>query len=283
MSIGRNVLKLLSSKVATQVIAFVTAPIIARLYSPDDFGIRQLFMSISTVIVVITCLQYELSIPLGKDEKEASASFTLSLFFTLIFTLVVLAAVPVLKGKIAQWFKAPELKVFLWLLPISVFIGGLGNSLRYWAAREGIFGAMAWSNFGSSLSGRLITIAWAVIIGSSAAGLFAGYFAGAAFGLLLILVFLSRRLVFDIKNAHLNKGWQQIQLPPVKEHGAAIAELIACLNGEVEQHRNNAYQARMTLEILMAIFESVRIHGVVRPPVTVNESPLDIMFESNIL
>ena len=79
------------------------------------------------------------------------------------------------------------------------------------------------------------------------------------------------------------KGWQQMHLTPVKEHGAAIAELIACLNGQVEQHRGNAYQARMTMEILMAIFESVRTHGVVRPPITVSESPLDLMVESGIL
>ena len=79
------------------------------------------------------------------------------------------------------------------------------------------------------------------------------------------------------------KGWQQIQLPAVKEHGPAVAELIACLNGEVEQHRNNVHQARMTLEILMAIFESVRTHGVVCPPVTISESPLDVMVESGIL
>ncbi|MBC8230814.1 oligosaccharide flippase family protein [bacterium] len=53
MSIGRNVLKLLSSRVATQILSFVTAPIIARLYSPDDFGIRQIFMSIAGVIAVV--------------------------------------------------------------------------------------------------------------------------------------------------------------------------------------------------------------------------------------
>ena len=79
------------------------------------------------------------------------------------------------------------------------------------------------------------------------------------------------------------KGWQQIQLPTVKEHGPAIAELIACLNGKIEKHRNDAHQARMTMEILMAIFESVQTHGVVRPPVTVSESPLDLMVESGVL
>ena len=35
--------------------------------------------------------------------------------------------------------------------------------------------------------------------------------------------------------------------------------------------------------VVMAIFESVRTHGVVRPPVTVKESPLDLMVESGVL
>ena len=53
MSIGRNVLKLLSSKVATQILSFATAPIIARLYSPDDFGVRQIFLSIANDFQVL--------------------------------------------------------------------------------------------------------------------------------------------------------------------------------------------------------------------------------------
>jgi len=206
MLLGRNVLKLLSSRVAAQALSFITAPIIARLFLPEHFGVFQIFSSIAGVIAVITCLRYELSIPLGKNEKEASASLTLSLFFTLIFTLAVLAVVPVLKGKIAQWFKVPELEVFLWLLPISVFASGLISSLRYWAARGDRFGAMAWSGFGSSLGGRLIMIAWASIIGASVTGLFVGYFGGVAVSVLLLLVFLSRKLLSDIKNANLNLG-----------------------------------------------------------------------------
>ena len=70
-SLGANIIKLLSSKVAAQVITFATAPIIARLFLPEHFGIVQIFSSIAGVITVITCLRYELSIPLAKDEKEA--------------------------------------------------------------------------------------------------------------------------------------------------------------------------------------------------------------------
>ena len=159
MSIGRNVLKLTSSRIATQAIAFVTAPIIARLYLPEHFGVRQIFVSIASVVGVVTCLRYELSIPLGKDKKEVSASFVLSLFFALIFTLMSLAVVFVAKERVARWFKVPELEMFLWLLPAVVFIGGLQKSLRcYWAEQGQRFGVIAWAHYNSALaSSRLIT------------------------------------------------------------------------------------------------------------------------------
>lgn len=86
MSLGHNVLKLLSSKVATQVIALVTAPIIARLFLPEHFGVRQIFMSIAGVITVITCLRYELSIPLGKNcEANTDVRNCSSRYFNVIY------------------------------------------------------------------------------------------------------------------------------------------------------------------------------------------------------
>lgn len=204
MSIGRNVLKLTFSKIATLLIGFVTAPIIARLFGPKHFGVYQIFVSIAGVISAIACLRYELSIPLAKDEKEASASFTLSVLISLFFFIVVLAVIPFGKEKIAQWFKSPELKSFLWLLPISVFIVSFRSSLGYWAAREERFGVKAWSDFSASLGGKVTTITWVLIIGASAAGLFTGYFTSLLVGILVLLAFLSRKLASDIKSTHLN-------------------------------------------------------------------------------
>ena len=202
-SFGANVIKMSTSRIATWIISFVSAPIIARLFVPSDFGIRQIFMSIAGATSVLVCLRYELSIPLGKDEEEASASFTLSVLISLIFTLLVLAVVAMGRGKVAQWFKAPQLSFFLWLLPISVFMRGLESPLQCWAQREGSFGAMAWANFGNSLVGKLVTRAWGLIIGASAAGLFAGYFAAATIGTLLLVVFLSRKLISELKKANI--------------------------------------------------------------------------------
>ena len=109
MSIGRNAVKLTSSRIAAQAVAFITAPIIARLFLPEHFGVRQIFVSTASVVGVVTCLRYELSIPLGKDKKEVRASFVLSLFFALIFTLMALAVMFMAKERVTLWLKAPQL------------------------------------------------------------------------------------------------------------------------------------------------------------------------------
>jgi len=203
-SLGTNILKLMSGKVASQVITFVTAPIIARLFSPHDFGVRQIFVSIANTLIVVSSLRYEFSIPLGKNKRESSISFMISLSIALAFTMVVSIIVLFGKKEIAQWFKSPELSIFLWLLPLAVFMNSLIKSLRYWSASEGRFGAMAWSGFGTILGGRLVSILWAVMVGASAIGLFAGYLAGFIFGASILALFLGRELIFQIRNSEAN-------------------------------------------------------------------------------
>ena len=203
-SFGSNVAKLLSSKILTQSVSIITAPIIARLFLPEHFGIRQIFMSITSVVVAISGLRYELTIPLGKDDKEAISSFTLSSLLTTFFSLLALALIPFLKARIAEWFKTPELEYFLWLFPVAVFTGGVGASLKYYASRRGKFGVIAWTDFISTASGIFTTILWGLVFGASATGLFVGYFCGTILGVILIFGGLSREFLLDFKNSEVN-------------------------------------------------------------------------------
>jgi len=88
VSLGRNALKLTTSKIASSAAGFALAPIIVRMFIPEDFGILQVFTSILSVLGVLSYLRYELSIPLGKTNQEASASFALSVIVSLIFSLI---------------------------------------------------------------------------------------------------------------------------------------------------------------------------------------------------
>ena len=204
VSFGTNVLKLLSSKIATQAISFITGPIIARIFLPEHFGTVQLFSSISGVIIVISCLRYDLSIPLGRDKNEVIASFIISVISTLAIALLSFVSMLILKEKVAVWLKSPELETFLWFLPLAVLLGGVGSAIRYYASRSGKFGAMAWADFGSVSGSIFITITFGLIFGASAKFLFIGQIAGMILNILILFIFLSREFLSEVRTINLS-------------------------------------------------------------------------------
>ena len=76
-------------------------------------------------------------------------------------------------------------------------------------------------------------------------------------------------------------AWQEIDPPTVETD--QYQEMIDWIEGRLPDHRGNAKQARYTLEIMMAIFESLRIKNVVHMPLTTRECPLDTMVADGTL
>jgi len=89
-------------------------------------------------------------------------------------------------------------------LPLSIFTGGVGNALRYYASRIGKFGSIAISDFVSISFGFLINISWVFILKASSIGLFTGYIIGLLLGFLLLFILLAREILADIKNSKAN-------------------------------------------------------------------------------
>jgi predicted dehydrogenase len=62
-----------------------------------------------------------------------------------------------------------------------------------------------------------------------------------------------------------------------------LDELIRWIEGEVDDHRCSGRQARYTMEIMMAIYESLRIKGLVRMPLKTKDNPLEMMIKDGTL
>ena len=200
MSLGQNVLKLATGRAAAAAVLFVTTPIIARMFLPEDFGIQEVFMAIMGVLGVAACLRYELSIPLGKSDKEASASFALSAVLCVIFALIVLVIVYFTKNYVAARFRSPALATYLWLLPIAIVMDGLRQALIYWMGYKERFGAIAWSGLAKAVIAGLTPIIWYFTYGRSAAALLAAIFTGGVAAVLILLVPSFPSLVVSIRD-----------------------------------------------------------------------------------
>ncbi len=75
-------------------------------------------------------------------------------------------------------------------------------------------------------------------------------------------------------------GWQEIQ--PRPEPTDQYQELIDWIEGRIAEHRSTGQQGRYTMEIMMAIYESLRIKNVVTMPLETSESPLELLLEEGV-
>lgn len=122
--------KLLSANIVAQAIGLLVYPILTRLYSPDDFGLLNLFTSIAGIAVLFATAEFQYAIVLPKENKKASALTALSLIILLAVTVIIALTVPFSK-LIAVAFKAPDFTKIYWLLPFFVLLTGLWNILNY--------------------------------------------------------------------------------------------------------------------------------------------------------
>ena len=81
------------------------------------------------------------------------------------------------------------------------------------------------------------------------------------------------------EEATMQAGWSA----PAESSPTQVAELIDWIEGRIEEHRGAGRHARATMEIMMAIYESLRIQNVVHLPLETRESPLELMIDDGTL
>ena len=78
-----------------------------------------------------------------------------------------------------------------------------------------------------------------------------------------------------------SSGWQIVE--PKSDGRDLWSEFKLWLDGDIDDHRCSGYQARGTVEIMMAIYESVRTRGLVHIPFQTPESPLELLIDNGML
>lgn len=121
---------------AAQLISFLALLVLARLYSPQDFGVAQAMMSVLTVLLIASSLRLEIALvttpePLFMDVFRCA--WWLCIATSMLALLVVLPLVAVR----ADWSLAQ--RVGLLLLPMVGLFAGWNQVLSYVALRRQLF------------------------------------------------------------------------------------------------------------------------------------------------
>lgn len=177
----RSVALLSGSTAAAQGLTVLVAPLLARLYTPEDFGLLGVFVSLFSILVAINSLRYELAIPL--PEEDSSAAHLTVLVILLVIITTVLFGLLLFAGGAAFFaaINAPQLSAYSGLLLVCLLGAGFYMALNYWAARRKQFAAIARTKVSQGLSQAGAQVVFG-LLGWQPLGLLLGYTLGQVVG-----------------------------------------------------------------------------------------------------
>ena len=133
---SRNILTLISGTILAQAIPISISPILTRLYSPSDFGTFALYFTLAVLLGSIVAGRYELSILIPKGDENARQIVLFSIFISFLVSILLFIFICIYIDWLVYLLKNPEIRIWLYILPLNVFILSIINILYYWFNRR---------------------------------------------------------------------------------------------------------------------------------------------------
>lgn len=190
----KNFLSLLSGNVISQIIPFLIAPIIARIFTPLDFAVQANFIALIMLISSVAALRYEVAIVLPRNHRKARAIATLS-FILIIFFSIFSNVLLFLKDFISLVYNDHVLPQYLWLVGIAVLVVASYNTFHNICLRFGLFKNLSYSKIAQSTLGQLFIAAWGYWQWGGN-GLIYGWFIGQLLSMIYLYVIIKQKTDF---------------------------------------------------------------------------------------
>ena len=136
-SLLKNISLLVSGTVMAQLIPIMLQPILKRIFTPEDFGVFEVYLKLLGILVVVFAFKYEMAIILPKNRVKALLLLTLSTVFSLAFTFITSVIVWIFNDEILNYLGVNSNYSFaIYILPFSVLFFSLYNALNYLLIRD---------------------------------------------------------------------------------------------------------------------------------------------------
>ena len=131
----RNVIAVASGTAMAQIITMSFAPLITRIFGPEDFGVMGVFIAMTRVISCIAAFSYPIAIVLAKSDAEAKGLIRLSLYISSVIALLITIALASFKKNILVLMQIEAIEQFIFLIPIAVFFNVVLEITQQWSIR----------------------------------------------------------------------------------------------------------------------------------------------------
>jgi O-antigen/teichoic acid export membrane protein len=139
----RNVAIVATGTASAQAITMAFAPLITRLYGPENYGLLGIFGSIVGLLSTIAALGYPTAIVLPKSSADAVGLAKLSLLTSLGIAILVAVLLTWFGEGILSLLNAEPIAAYIYLIPIAMMVSVAIAVLGEWLVREKAFKLIA--------------------------------------------------------------------------------------------------------------------------------------------
>lgn len=225
----KDVSKLITGTVIAQSIPILISPLLSRIYTPSDFGIYALYVSIISIIGVIATGRYELAIMLPKKNTEAINILVLSITLSIFTSIITFFLIYLFGEYLSIHLNNKSLYKWLYLIPPGIIFLGTYQALSYWNNRKMKYGTIAKSNIYKGFTIGVVNLSW-VSISKGPGGLIWGHFLSwfsAAFFLLMRVIKEDRALFKTISFADIKTQAKRYKRFPLFSTWSALFNSIS--------------------------------------------------------
>ena len=137
--LGRGVAFLAGGTAVGQAIVVFAAPLLTRLYTPEDFGVLGVFSGLLGLLGLTICLRYEVAVPLAGDDVTMANLVALASLAALVVSSLAGLGLWAFGTTLVHWLDAAALAPWLWLLPPALLAMGGFAAFNHWAIRRQAF------------------------------------------------------------------------------------------------------------------------------------------------
>lgn len=180
---GRAVGTLVGGTAFAQAVMVLALPVLTRLYTPEQFSVLAVYVSLLGILSVIACLRFEIAIPLPERDEDAASLLVLAVGSGLILSLLTGGLVLLHGGGLANRFGISELSSYLWMVPVGMWMASAYAATQYWATRKKNFTRIARTRIVQATGGVGVQTG-AGLLGAGSIGLLTGHLVSSGAGFL---------------------------------------------------------------------------------------------------
>jgi len=161
-----------TERFGVQSVSFIVSIILARLLTPDEFGLVALVMIFLNVANVFVVSGFGAALIQKKNADEID--FSTTFFFNVFFSLLIYVSLFFASPYVGVFFNQPQLPLIMKVLGLNLIFTGVNSIQRSYASRylefKKIFIASLWGTIGSAVVGIILAYkgfgVWALVVQS---------------------------------------------------------------------------------------------------------------------